>query len=148
MRSVLPLVVLLALPAALLAQTGRTARGLIAGPVDETRLHTLGGNTRPESNAQNDRGRVPDGLSMDHLQLQLQRSPAQEQAVQQFLDSLQDPTSPDFHKWLTAAEFGERFGAAQTDIDAVTAWLRSHGFTVHSVNPNGMSIDFSGTAGQ
>jgi subtilase family serine protease len=142
---------LLALPVALVAQsaqTGRGAHGLIAGQIDESRLHMIGGNTRPEAVPQNDRGRVPDDLAMDHLLLQLQRSPAQEQAVQQFLDSLQEPGSPNFHKWLSAAEFGERFGAAQADIDAVTEWLRSHGFTVHSVYPSGMVIDFSGTAGQ
>jgi subtilase family serine protease len=148
MRSALPLVLVLALPAALLAQTGRTARGLIAGPIDESHLHTLGGNTRPEAVPQNDRGRVADGLPMDHMLLQLQRSPAQEQAVQAFLDEQLEPGSPNFHKWLNAAEFGERFGAAQTDVDAIVAWLSSHGFTVHSVYPSGMTIDFSGTAGQ
>jgi subtilase family serine protease len=85
---------------------------------------------------------------MDHMLLQLQRSPEQEQAVQEFVDSLQDPASPNFHQWLTAADFGERFGASQADIDAVTGWLQSHGLTVHSVYPSGMTIDFSGTAGQ
>jgi len=135
----------------LLAQsvgTGRGAHGLIAGPIDETRLHALVGNTRPEANQQNDRGRVADDLALDHMLLQLQRSPEQEQAVQQYVDSLQNPASPNYHKWLTAGEFGEKFGAAQTDIDAVTGWLRSHGFTVNSVYPSGMVIDFSGTAGQ
>jgi subtilase family serine protease len=142
---------LLALPGALLAQpasTGRNAPGLIAGRIDETRLHAIAGNTRPEANPQNDRGLVPEDLAMDHALLQLQRSAAQEQAVQQFVESLQDPASPNFHKWLTAAEFGERFGAAQPDLDAIAAWLQSHGLTVNSVYPNGMLIDFSGTAGQ
>ena len=87
-------------------------------------------------------------LSMDHMLLQLQRSPEQEQAVQAFVDALHNPGSPDFHRWLTAEEFGARFGASQADIDATTGWLQSHGFTVHSVYPSGMVIDFSGTAGQ
>ena len=142
---------LLALPGALLAQpapTGRNVPGLISGRIDETRLHAIAGNTRPEANPQNDRGLVPEDLPMDHVLLQLQRSAPQEQAVQQFIESLQDTASPNFHKWLTAAEFGERFGAAQSDLDAISAWLQSHGLTVNSVYPNGMLIDFSGTAGQ
>ena len=145
------LVSLLALPGAVLAQTtltGRTARGLIVEKIDDGRLRRIEGNTRSEANPQNDRGAVPDDLSMDHLLLQLQRSPEQEQAVREFIDALQEPGSPNFHKWLTAAEFGERFGASQSDIDAVTAWLGSHGLTMHSVYPSGMLIDFSGTAGQ
>lgn len=142
---------LLVLPGVLSAQsveTGRGARGLIAGPIDENRLHTVAGNTRPEATPQNDRGRVSDALQLDHMLLQLQRTPEQEQAVQQFVDSLQTAGSPNYHQWLTAAEFGERFGAAQADIDKITGWLRSYGFTVNSVSPSGMAIDFSGTAGQ
>jgi subtilase family serine protease len=142
---------LLVFPQAVPAQTtltGRGARGLIVAAIDESRLHRIEGNTRSAANSRNDRGRVPEDLSMDHMLLQLQRSPEQEQAVQEFIDSQQDSASPNFHQWLTAAEFGERFGASQADIDAVTGWLRSHGLTVHSVYPSGMTIDFSGTAGQ
>ena len=142
---------LLIFPAATPAQTtvtGRSARGLIVGRIDESRWHRIEGNVRSEANPQNDRGLVPEDLSMDHMLLQLQRSPEQERAVQEFIDSLQNPDSPNFHQWLTAAEFGERFGASQADIDAVMGWLRSHGFTVHSVYPSGMSIDFSGSAWQ
>jgi subtilase family serine protease len=142
---------LLAFPAAAQTQTtltGRHARGLIVDKLDENRLHRIEGNTRSEAVPQNDRGPVPADLSMDHLLLQLQRSPEQEQAVHDFIDALHNPDSPSFHKWLTAEEFGERFGASQADIDAISGWLRSHGLTVHSVYPNGMLMDFSGTAGQ
>jgi subtilase family serine protease len=142
---------LLIFPAAALAQTaltGRSARGLIVARIDESQLHQIAGNTRSEANPQNDRGLVPEDLSIDHMLLQLQRSPEQERAVQEFVDSLQNPDSPNFHQWLTAAQFGERFGASQADIDAVTGWLKSHGLTVHSVYPSGMSIDFSGAAWQ
>ena len=68
------LVSLLALPGAVLAQTtltGRTARGLIVEKIDDGRLRRIEGNTRSEANPQNDRGAVPDDLSMDHLLLQL-----------------------------------------------------------------------------
>lgn len=98
--------------------------------------------------AQNDLGAAPDDLAMDHILIQLQRSPAQEAAVGQYVASLQDPKSPNYHKWMTAAQFGQDFGASQQDLDTVTAWLTSQGFTVNSVYPSGMVIDVSGTAGQ
>jgi subtilase family serine protease len=93
-------------------------------------------------------GAVSDDFRMDHMLLQLKRSPQQEQTVERFVNSLQDPKSPNFHKWLSAAEFGRNFGLAESDIQAITDWLESQGFTVNSVYPSRMVIDFSGNAGQ
>jgi len=141
----------LSLTSALVAQTPRTApdaRVLINRPVDSSKLYTLAGNTRPEANAQNDRGKVADTFAMDHMFLQLQRSPEREQALKTFIDQQHDSTSPNFHRWLTAAEFGQMYGPAPQDIERVSAWLRSSGFSVNTVYPSGMLIDFSGTAGQ
>jgi subtilase family serine protease len=85
---------------------------------------------------------------MDHMLLLLQRSAEREQALQGFIDQQQDSTSPNFHKWLTATELGQMYGPAQEDIATVSEWLRSNGFTVNTVYPSGMTIDFSGTAVQ
>jgi len=121
---------------------------MVTQPIDDNVLHRLAGNTRSQAYAQNDAGPVADDLAMEHMLLQLQRPAEQEQAVQQLIESQQDPQSPNYHHWLTAEEIGASFGPAQEDIDAVTGWLKSHGFTVNSVYPSGMTIDFSGTAGQ
>jgi subtilase family serine protease len=43
---------------------------------------------------------------------------------------------------------GELYGPNQTDVDKVTSWLQSSGFVVHTVYASGMTVDFSGTAGQ
>jgi len=123
------------------------SRALIRERIDENKLVTLTGNTRPEANTDNDGGEVSDTLAVDHMMLQLKRSPAQEQAAALFVDDLHDPNSPNFHKWVTAEEFGKQFGLVDSDIAAVTGWLGSQGFTVNSVYPNRMLIDFSGDAG-
>lgn len=115
--------------------------------IDDAKRIELKGNTRPEANARNDRGIVADSLPMKHMQLLLQRSPEQEQALARQIEALHDPKSPDYHRWLGAAEFGKQYGVARQDIERVTAWLKSHHFTVDVVYPNGMVIDFSGTAG-
>ena len=96
----------------------------------------------------NDRGAVADDFQMEHMLLQLQRPPEQEQALKEFIDQLHDPASPNFHRWLSAQEFGEKFGLAQDDLNTITTWLQSHGFQVNVVYPSGMLIDFSGSAGQ
>src|SRR5208283_2340985 len=67
--------------------------------------------------------------------------------LDQFLAGLQDPTSSDFHRWLTPEEFGNRFGPSPDDINAVTGWLTSHGFVVEAVGRGKSWINFSGTAG-
>ena len=131
------------------AQSVHTApRPLITQTINQASLVTLSGNTRSEANAANDRGRVDDGFAMNHMLLQLQRSPEQEQALERLIDSMHDRTAPDYQKWLTASEFGQQFGLAPEDLKAITGWLESYGFTVNLVYPNGMLIDFSGTAGQ
>ncbi len=129
-------------------QTGRRSRLLITERADATKLHALRGNTRSEANSKNDRGMVADSLPMEHMLMQLQRPAEQEQAAQQFVNQLHDPSSPSYHKWLTAAQFGEKFGPAQQDLATISSWLQSQGFTVNSVYPSGMVIDFSGTAGK
>lgn len=145
----LVLVSMLCISLALAAQAAAPppARDLITAPVDLARLHTLAGNTRGEANPQNDRGKVPDTLVLDHMLLQLQRSPERQQALENLLNAQLDKSSPSFHKWLTAQEFGRVFGPSQGDIDRVCAWLRASGFTVNLVYPSRTTIDFSGTAG-
>src|SRR5690348_13942507 len=129
-------------------QTGtrRTSRALIVQGIDERNLVPLRGQTRPEATPANDRGPVADNLPMDHMLLQLRRPPEQERALEQFLAEVQDPSSPNFHKWLTPEQFGRDFGVAEQDLEVITRWLQSQGFTVNSVYPSRMLIDFSGTA--
>ncbi|MGC2516846.1 MAG: protease pro-enzyme activation domain-containing protein, partial [Terriglobales bacterium] len=120
----------------------------ITQPIYEAQLVTLQRNTRPEANSRNDRGAVSDGFDIEHIFLLLQRSPEQEQELDKLIDELNDRTSPNFHHWLSADEFGQRFGVASEDIDTITNWLNSHSFRVNRVYPSRILIDFSGTAGQ
>ena len=129
-------------------ESGLHARPRITQSVDDMNRVSLEGNTHPEARPANDRGVLANDFAMEHMLLQLKRSPQQEQAVQQFIDELQTKGSPNYHHWLTAQEFGERFGPAKPDLDAVSGWLESHGFRVNVVYPSGMLIDFSGTAAQ
>jgi len=123
-------------------------RLLITQPTSNNLRLALLGNTRAEANPANDRGIVMDDMPMEHMMLQLQRPVELQQALDQFTAELHDPNSPNFHQWLTASQFGERFGLAEADIAKVTTWLESQGFTVNQVYANQVTVDFSGTAGQ
>ena len=59
-----------------------------------------------------------------------------------------NPASSNFHRWLTAQEFGETFSVAGEELNVITTWLQRYGFLVNLVYPSGMVIDFSGSAGQ
>jgi hypothetical protein len=136
-------------PGALAQTPGGRAQPLVTQSINDNTLFRLAGNTRPEAqNAANDRGRVDDATPMQHLMLQLRRPAAQEQALETLLDQLHDPNSPNYHRWLSASDLGAQFGPAPSDIATVANWLTQHGFTVNTVYPNGMAIEFSGTAGQ
>ena len=120
----------------------------IVDAVDETKLVTLTGHTHPLATPKNDQGAVEDSFPMEHMFLQLRRSPEQEATLQHTIEDLQDPHSSKYHQWLTAEELGRGFGPAQQDIETVTQWLSSHGLQVNTVHKNGLTIDVTGTAGQ
>jgi hypothetical protein len=131
------------------AETGQRARILITENIDDRRLVTLRGNTRPEAlDPTNDRGVVDDRFLMAHMLLQLRRPAELEQEFEHFIDQLTDKTSPNFRHWLLPTEQGQLYGPAQTDLDKLKAWLESHGFIVNYIYASGMVMDISGTAGQ
>jgi subtilase family serine protease len=121
---------------------------VITGAVNAAELLTLGGNTRPEAVAANDLGALPASFPMAHMLLQLKRSAAREVALEQYIAELSDKKSANYHQWLTPALFAQYFGVAPADVNVVTGWLKSQGFTINGVQASGLMIDFSGTAGQ
>jgi Pro-kumamolisin, activation domain len=80
----------------------------------------------------------------EHLQLALSLPLRNETELDATLADIYNPSSPNFHHYLTPDEFTERFGPTRVDYDAVVAWAASKGFTVtgttsnrHIVNVNG-----------
>jgi subtilase family serine protease len=130
------------------AQLVAAPRSAITERVDLTRTVMIPGNTRSAANAVNDRGAVDDALPLEHMQLLLKRTPEMERELDAYIDELHSKESPNYHQWLTPSELRERFGPFPDDVERVAEWLRDCGFTVNQVEASGMSIDFSGTAGQ
>lgn len=117
--------------------------------IDESRLVTLTGNTRPEArDPANDRGKISDATQLRHMLLVLRRPAERQEALERYVDRLTDRSSPNYHHWLSAEELGAKYGPAERDVATVRNWLRAHGFSIDRVYPSRMAIDFSGNAGQ
>lgn len=80
--------------------------------------------------------------------LVLSPSADQEQQLEKLVDEQQNPSSPNFHRWLTAAEFGRRFGASDADLQQICEWLDRVGFNVSGISSSKRWVEFSGTAAQ
>jgi subtilase family serine protease len=121
-------------------------RDLVTAQVDMTRTSALSNHRASWAAQGNDAGFVPDNVRLDHLSIELNRTPEREQAFQQLLRDQQDPASREFRRWLTPAEVGERYGASSHDIDAVTRWLSAQGMTGIAVSNSRTRITFDASA--
>ncbi len=140
---------MISVPSFCFAQGLSSRPPIITEKINEARLTSLPNNVRSAAlDPGNDRGAVAESLQLDHMLLQLQRSSSSEAALTAYINSINDSSSVNYHKWLTAQQLGEEYGPAASDVAVVTKWLASHGLTVNQVYPNGMTIDFSGTAAQ
>jgi hypothetical protein len=136
------------LPFAPLAGAQSTPEARVVQSVRNDQLTTLHGNLHPMARAANDRGELPGTQSITRMTLLLQRSAAQETALEQLLAEQQDPKSPNYHAWLTPQQFGEQFGPADSDIETLKGWLSSQGFSNLRITAGRTMVTFDGTAGQ
>ena len=116
--------------------------------IDETQLVRFKGGVHRLARPEFDKGAVSDSAPMQRMLLLLRRSMDQESALTQLMVDQYNTNSPNYHKWLTPEQFGAQFGPADSDIQAVTSWLQSHGFQVAKVSKGKLAIEFSGTAAQ
>lgn len=118
------------------------AQDRIVSAVDPNRTVRLKGHVHPNAQARFDDGPADSNLPIPYATLYLK--PASD--LEPFLASQQTPYSPDYHRWLTPEQFGERFGLSPGDLAKVRQWLESQGLAVHDVARGRQWITFSGTA--
>jgi pro-kumamolisin-like protein len=148
-RAVLCGVLLSANGAGVWAQAQKSvAPSRVVETVDDTKTVTLSGNVHPLARTAYDQGALPDSQPMTRMLLLLQRSSAQEQSVRQLIDAQQTKNSGNYHAWLTPEQFGQQFGPADSDVQAVMDWLTRSGFQVANVAKGKGVIEFSGNVGQ
>jgi Pro-kumamolisin, activation domain len=68
-----------------------------------------------------------------------------QQELDTLLKDLFDPASPNFHHYLTAAQFSDRFSPSEEDYQALAAFFLANGFAVSGTHPNRMILDINGS---
>lgn len=119
---------------------------LITTPINEQARVVLRGSAVATRGS--DIGPVSPTESLPRMVLVLRSHPEQEQALAALIARQQNKQSPDYHRWLTPAEFGEQFGPAPADISTIKNWLQSKGFSVDETAVSKRWIQFSGTTSQ
>ncbi|MGC2247064.1 MAG: protease pro-enzyme activation domain-containing protein [Terriglobales bacterium] len=149
MPRIRPVALPLALLSILLLSTfSFAAADRIGGPIIVGQNVRMGGGVPMQARNATDEGQVDPSMQMSYITLLTTPSAAQKKAISQLLADQQNPHSASYHKWLTPAQYAERFGLTQNDMNKLTGWLESQGFTIVRTARGRNWIAFSGTAAQ
>jgi kumamolisin len=86
-------------------------------------------------------GRVP---ANQEMRLDVVLPVRDEAGLKSLLRDVYDPTSFAYHRFLTPAEFTERFGPTQADYDKVVQYLKANGLEVVGGSRDGMEVQVKG----
>jgi subtilase family serine protease len=130
----------------------RRCFALVAVLLWSTILSCLGANTdrrvlaghRPSIVAKlSNVGKVP---ATNQISLAIGLPLRSENELDQLVQQLYDPSSTNFHRFLSPAEFTARFGPTEDDYRAVIKFAENNGLSVMSMYSNRMVLDVKGNA--
>ena len=107
-------------------------------------LVTLADNAAPLVNS----ARIGDVAADRPITAALSLKLHNQQAFEKFLADVQNPASPQYHRFLTPAQFNARFGPTQADVDKAVSFLGKAGATGIEVSGNRQVVTFTGSAAQ
>src|SRR5450759_1499246 len=102
----------------------------ITGPIVSSQTVTLPAGVHFKAQPQFDQGPVDPSFPLSYMTRRTVPSASQQRAISRLLAQQQDPRSPLYHKWLTPEQYADRFGLSPNDVNRITEWLQSQGFTV------------------
>src|SRR5579864_1978121 len=120
----------------------------IIGAIDSSKAVALQGSRHPEAQEQYDRGPIDPSFKILSMTLMTSPAPGQQRALDKLVAEQQDRTSTNYHKWLTPAQYADRFGLSQNDMNRITSWLKAQGFVIQSIGGGRNTVKFGGTAAQ
>ena len=120
---------------------------IVRKPAAESKT-TVRGNVHPFARPRFDRGKLDPSFKMQRITIMFKPTDEQEAELNRLVEDQQNPASPNYHKWLTPEEFGNRFGLSPNDVDQIVSWLKAQGFTVNEVARTRRWVVFSGRARQ
>lgn len=84
----------------------------------------------------------------EQLQLGIMLPLRNQAALDELLAQLYDPSSPNYHHFLSVAQFTNQFGPTAEDYQAVVNWARSKGFTVGPQPANRLLVPITASVAQ
>jgi subtilase family serine protease len=138
----LPIWLLAAASAAMAAQLNR-----ITASIDGNQTVVLKGSVHAQARPEYDQGAADPSLPLPYVVLVTKPSATQQAELEQLLAQQQDPTSANYHKWLTPEQYADRFGLSPSDTEKITVWLRSQGFSIVQPARGRDWVAFNATAG-
>ncbi len=141
---IVPLTTALSVLAAVVCVSSLGAANRITDAVDPARTIVLKGRAHPLARPEFDHGPVAGTKAIQYASIYFKPV----EGLETFLEEQRNPSSPNYQRWLTPEQFGDRFGLTTDDAAKVAAWLRSRGLQVHDVARGRQWISFSGSAAQ
>jgi kumamolisin len=82
--------------------------------------------------------------SASQMQLTFVMALRKKPALERLIAAQQNPSSPEYHHWLSAAEFNRRFGPTASQAKSVVHWLKRAGLDVTRVDSQTRTITATG----
>jgi Pro-kumamolisin, activation domain/Bacterial Ig-like domain (group 3) len=127
------------------SQAQQVAQDRIVQAIEAGKVSALPGTVHPQARAEYDQGPVAASMQLQGMTMTFKPSAAQQASLDALLKAQQTPSSSSYHQWLTQAQYANQFGMSPGDLDKVTQWLQSQGFTVDKVADSRNAIRFSGS---
>jgi len=125
-----------------------TSSDRIVREIDDRSVSIVRGNLSPRTNPEYDQGKAEPSSTLNYITLIFKLSAEQQAGLNALLAQQQDPSSPNYHQWLTPEDYASRFGLSQTALEKIAAWLRGHGLVLLGVARSRSWIAFSGSEQQ
>src|ERR1035441_6484829 len=90
-------------------------------------------------------GRLP---ATNQLRLIIGLPLRNQETLTNLLHQIYDPSSPNYHHYLTPKEFTQRFGPTEKDYQAIIAFAKANGLTVTGTHPDRTLLDVSASVAE
>jgi subtilase family serine protease len=103
---------------------------------------SLHGNVAPDATRLSPAGHADPAKA---LTMEIEFMPRNQAELDTLIAAQQNPSSPQYHKWLTHDEYTRRFGPTARDFNAVADWLKSSDFQITGGSRREGMVRFSGS---
>lgn len=87
-------------------------------------------------------GRVP---GVNTIELAIGLPLRNKETLTNLLQQIYDPSSPQYHQYLSSEQFAEMFGPTEQEYQSVVDFLKARGFAVTGIHPNRVVLDVKGS---